>query len=64
MRLEVAVAMGRRPATVHGHGSRLIGWFRRGGFPGNDQKPVGLAKFADGTAGGYGAKGVRDVDHI
>lgn len=54
MQVEVAVAMGRRPVTVHGHGGWPVGWFQRGGFPGNDRKPVGE----------YGAKDVRYVDNI
>lgn len=57
MRVEVVVEMERRPATVHGHGGSLIGWFQRGGFLGNNQKPVG-------TVGEYEAKEVRYVDHI
>lgn len=64
MQVEVAVTMERRPVTVHGHGDRPIGWSRRGGFPGNNRKPVGLAEFADGTVGGYEAKDVRYVDRI
>lgn len=62
MQAEVAMAMGRRPVTVHG--DRLIGWFRRGGFPGDNQEPVGLVEFADGTVGGYEVKDVRYVDYI
>ena len=54
MQLEVVVTMERRPVTVHGHDDRLIGWFQRGGFLGNNQKPVGE----------YEAKEVRYVDHI
>lgn len=64
MRVEVIVTMGRRPVTVRALVGSLIGWFRRGGFLGNDRKPVGLVEFADGTVGGYGAKGVRHVDRI
>lgn len=64
MQVEVAVAMERRPVIAHGHRGRLIGWFQRGGFLGNDQKPVGLVEFADGTVGEYEAKEVRYVDHI
>lgn len=45
--------------AVHGHGGRLTGRFRRGGFPGNDRKPVGPVESADGTVGGYGAEDVR-----
>lgn len=63
MQVEVVVEMERRPVTVHGHGGRLIGWFQRGGFLGNNQKPVGLVEFADGTVGEYEAKDVRYVDH-
>lgn len=62
MQVEVVVAMERRPVTVHGHRGRLIGWFQRGGFLGNNQKPVGLVEFADGTVGEYEAKDVRYVD--
>lgn len=54
MQLEAVVAMGRRPVTVHVYDGSLIGWFQRGGFPGNDQKPVGE----------YEAKEVRHVDHM
>lgn len=64
MQAEVVVAMGRRPVTVHGYDGSLIGWFQRGGFLGNNQKPVGPVEFADGTVGEYEAKGVRYVDHI
>lgn len=63
MQVEVVVEMERRPVTVHGHGGWLIGWFQRGGFLGNNQKPVGLVEFADGTVGEYEAKDVRYVDH-
>lgn len=55
--------MERRPVTVHGHGGSLIGWFQRGGFLGNNQKPVGLVELADGTVGEYEAKEVRYVDY-
>lgn len=64
MQAEVAVTMERRPVTVHGYDGSLIGWFQRGGFLGNNQKPVGLVEFADGTIGKYEAKEVRYVDHI
>ena len=64
MLVEVVVAMEWRPVIVHGHRGRLIGWFQRGGFLGNNQKPVGLVEFADGTVGEYEAKEVRYVDHI
>lgn len=63
MQVEVVVTMERRPVTVHGHGGSLIGWFQRGGFLGNNQKPVGLVEFADGTVGEYEAKDVRYADH-
>lgn len=46
MQVEVVVTMERRPVTVHGHGGSLIGWFQRGGFLGNNQKPVGLVELA------------------
>lgn len=49
MQVEVVVTMERRPVTVHGHDGSLIGWFQRGGFLDNNQKPVGLVEFADGT---------------
>lgn len=64
MQVEVAVTMERRPVIVHGHRGRLIGWFQRGGFLGNNQKPVGLVEFADGTIGEYEAKEVRYADCI
>lgn len=64
MYLEVVVTMERRPVIVHGHDGRLIGWFQRGGFLGNNQKPVGLVEFADGTVGEYEAKEVRYTDNI
>ena len=63
MQVEVVVAMERRPVTVHGHRGSLIGWFQRGGFLGNNQKPVGLVEFADGAVGEYEAKDVRYVDY-
>ena len=53
MQVEVVVTMERRPVIVHGHGGSLIG---------NNQKPVGLVEFADGTVGEYEAKEVRYVD--
>lgn len=62
MQVEVVVAMERRPVTVHGHCGSLIGWFQRGGFLGNNQMPVALVEFADGTVGEYEAKDVRYVD--
>lgn len=64
MQVEVVLTMERRPVIVRGHRGRLIGWFQRGGFLGNNQKPVGLVEFADGIVGEYEAKEVRYVDHI
>lgn len=64
MQLEVVVAMERRPVIVHGRAGSLIGWFQRGGFLGNNQKPVGLVEFADGTVGEYEMKEVRYADYI
>lgn len=64
MQLEVVVAMERRPVIVHGRAGSLIGWFQRGGFLGNNQKPVGLVEFADGEVGEYEAKEVRYADCI
>lgn len=64
MQVEVVVTMERRPVIVHGHDGSLIGWFQRGGFLCNNQKPVGLVEFADGTVGEYEAKEVRYVDNI
>lgn len=64
MQLEVVVTMERRPVIVHGHAASLIGWFQRSGFLGNNQKPVGLVEFADGTVGEYEAKEVRYADCI
>ena len=63
MQIEVVVITERRPVTVHGHSGSLIGWFQQGGFLGNNQKPVALVEFADGTVGEYEAKEVRYVDH-
>lgn len=64
MQGKVVVTMERRPVIVHGRACSLIGWFQRGGFLGNNQKPVGLVEFADGTVGEYEAKEVRYIDHI
>lgn len=64
MQAKVVVAMERRPVIVHGRAGSLIGWFQRGGFLGNNQKPVGLVEFADGTVGEYEAKEVRYADYI
>lgn len=64
MQTEVVMTMGRRPVTVHGHDGSSIGWFQRGGFLGNNQKPVGLVEFADGTVCEYEAKEVRYADCI
>ena len=64
MQREVVVTMERRPVTVHGRAGSLIGWFQRGGFLGNNQKPVGLVEFADGKVGEYEAKEVRYADYI
>lgn len=64
MQVEMVVTMERRPVIVHGRYSSLIGWFQRGGFLGNNQKPVGLVEFADGTVGEFEAKEVRYVDHV
>lgn len=63
MQIKVVAITEQRPVTVHGHAGSLIGWFQRGGFLGNNQKPVGLVEFADGTVGEYEAKDVRYVDH-
>lgn len=56
MQTEVVAAMGRRPVIVHGHAGSLIGWSQRGGFPGDDQKPVGPVE--------YEAKEVHYADHV
>lgn len=64
MQVEVVVITERRPVIVHGHDGSLIGWFQRGGFLGNNQKPVGLVEFADGTVGEYEAKEVRYTDYV
>lgn len=62
MQAKMVVAMERRPVIVHGRDGWLIGWFQRGGFLGNEQKPVGLVEFADGTVGEYEAREVRYAD--
>lgn len=49
MQVQVVVSMESRPVAVHGRYGDLIGWFQRGGFLGNNQKPVGLVEFPDGT---------------
>lgn len=64
MQVEVVVTMERRPVTVHGQVGSLIGWFQRCDSRGNNQKPVGLVEFADGTVSEYEAKEVRYVDHV
>lgn len=64
MQAKVVVAMEWRPVIVHGRAGSLIGWFQRGGFLGNNQKPVGLVEFAGGTVGEYEAKEVRYADYI
>lgn len=64
MQIEVVVSMERRPVAVHGRYGDLIGWFQRGGFLGNNQKPVGLVEFPDGTVGEFEAREVRYVDHV
>lgn len=64
MQVKMIVAMEQRPVIVHGHAGSLIGWFQRGGFLGNNQKPVGLVEFPDGTVGEFEANEVRYVDHV
>lgn len=64
MQLEVVAAMERRPVIVHGRAGSLTGWFQRGGFLGNNRKPVGLVEFADGKVGEYEVKEVRYADYI
>ena len=61
--MRVEVVMERRPVTVYGRDGWLLGWFQRGGFLGNNQKPVGLVEFADGTVGEFEASAVRYADH-
>lgn len=63
MQVQVVVSMESRPVAVHGRHGDLIGWFQRGGFLGNNQKPVGLVEFPDGTVGEFEAREVRYVDH-
>lgn len=66
--MQVEVVMERRPVVVYGREYRygrdglLLGWFQRGGFLGNNQKPVGLVEFADGTVGEFEASEVRYAD--
>lgn len=64
MQVKVVVSTEPRPVTVHGLHGNLIGWFQRGGFLGNNQKPVGLVEFPDGTVGEFEAKEVRYVGHV
>lgn len=56
MRVKMAVPMGQGQVAVHGRYGSPIGWFQRGGFPGDDQKPVGPVEFE--------ANGVRHADHV
>lgn len=56
MQAEMVVSMEQRQVAVHGRYGSLIGWFQRGGFLGNNQKPVGLVEFE--------ANEVRYVDHV
>lgn len=60
--MQVEVVMERRPVIVYGRDGLLLGWFQRGGFLGNNQKPVGLVEFADGTVGEFEASEVRYAD--
>lgn len=60
--MQIEVVMERRPVVVHGRDGLLLGWFQRGGFLGNNQKPVGLVEFADGTVGEFDAREVRYAD--
>lgn len=66
--MQVEVVMERRPVVVYGRkypygrDGWLLGWFQRGGFLGNNQKPVGLVEFADGTVGEFEAGEVRYAD--
>lgn len=64
MQIEMVVSMEPRQVAVHGRRGSLIGWFQRGGFLGNNQKPVGLVEFPDGTVGEFEANEVRYVDRV
>ena len=62
MQAEIVVTMERRPVVVHGRYGSLIGWFQRSNFLGNNQKPIGLVEFPNGTVHEFEAKEVRYVD--
>lgn len=62
VRIQIEVVMERRPVVVYGRDGLLLGWFQRGGFLGNNQKPVGLVEFADGTVDEFEASEVRYAD--
>lgn len=64
MQVKMVVSMEQRQVAVHGRYGSLIGWFQRGGFLGNNQKPVGLVEFPDGTVGEFEANEARYVDHV
>lgn len=61
MQVKMVVAMEQRPVVVHGRSGRLIGWFQRSNFLGNNQKPVALVEFPNGTVREFEAKEVRYV---
>ena len=63
MQTKIIVTMERRSIVARGRYGHLIGWFQRSNLFGNNQRPVGLVEFADGTVGEYEAKDVRYIDH-
>lgn len=67
--MQIEMVIEHRPVIVYGRKypygrvGLLHGWFQRGGFLGNNQKPVGLVEFSDGTVDEFEASEVRYADH-
>lgn len=62
MQVEMVITMEQRPVIVHGHYGNLIGWFQRSSFIGNNQRPVALVEFLNGTVREFEASEVRYAD--
>lgn len=62
MQTKIIMTMERRSVVAHGRYGHLIGWFQRSNFLGNNQKPVGLVEFPNGTVREFEAKEVRYID--